>query len=122
MEPGLMPDFVKEYLETRKLVPEEWCKLDEAVRKATIAKQLETTKTLEEAQVMCEFWKKNYYDALHSCEAITKPFNGWPEEERTAKLNEPMIRFHINLTDAYIVRPSYEYMAARTILQMFQPK
>jgi hypothetical protein len=122
MELSLMPSFVKDYLETRKLEPEKWCELDEAIRKATIAKQLETTKTLEEAEVMCKFWKKNYYDALHSYEAITRPFNGWPDEERTAELNKPMVRFHINLTEAYATRPSYEYMAARTILEMFRAK
>ena len=49
MESCLVPEFVAEHLETRKLEPEKWCELDKAVKEATIAKQLETTKTLEEA-------------------------------------------------------------------------
>ncbi len=115
-----MPSFVKEYLETRKLVPEEWCELDDALKKAAVARHLETTKTLEEAQIVCEFWKKNYYDALHRYEAVTKPFNGYPDVIRTKLLNERLTRLHINLTEAYITQPAYEYEAARTVLRMFE--
>ena len=119
MEPGLTPSFVAELLKTRKLEPKKWCELNDAELTATIAKQAKTTTTLEEAQVMCEFWKKNYYDALDRYEAVIRPFNGWTDEERKAKLDEPLVRLHITLTEAYATRPSYEYMAASRILSIF---
>jgi hypothetical protein len=120
MEACLMPDFVKGFLETQKLAPDEWCKMNDAVKAATIAKHLETTKTLEEAQVVMEFWKKNYYDALHRYEATIKPFNGYPDVDRTRLLNEPLTRLRINLAEAYVTVPAYEYEAAARVLEMFQ--
>jgi len=120
MEPGLLPSFVAEFLKKEELEPEERCKLDDAELTATIAKQAKTTTTLEQAQVMRDFWRENYYDALHRYEAVIRPFNGWPAKEREAKLNEPLVRLHITLTEAYVTRPSYEYMAARRILSIFK--
>jgi hypothetical protein len=122
MEPSLTPSFVAELLKRKKLEPNKWCALNDIELNATVAKQLETTTTLEKAQVMREFWKENYYNALDRYEAVIVPFNGWPDKEREAELNEPLVRLHMTLTEAAAWRPSYEYMAARTILEMFQPK
>jgi hypothetical protein len=66
---------------------------------------------------MMEFWKKNYYDAVHRYEDITRPFNGVNDADRTAALNEPLMRLRINLAEAYCTTPSMEYMAARRVLR-----
>ena len=122
MESCLMPDFVKEFLKTKDLAPKEWCEMDDASKKAAITKQLETTKTLAEAKVLYQFWKQNYYDALERYEQVIKPFNGLADDRRTYELNKPLTRLHINLTEAYVTGPAYEYQAASAVLRMLESK
>jgi hypothetical protein len=111
----LMPAFVQEYIKSKK---ENWTHM----RDAAVLQQLETTKTFEEAKLVMEFWKNNFHDALDRHEAVMKPFNGFADSIRTELLNKPLTRLHIDLTDAYLMRPSIEYYAASVVLDMFQPK
>jgi hypothetical protein len=111
------PAFLQKYLDANELKPSSWCHMNEAENERVFKAAFDTTHTREEAIIMAEFWKKNYYDAMHRYEDITRPFNGVNDADRTAALNEPLMRLRINLAEAYCTTPSMEYMAARRVLQ-----
>ena len=119
---SLLPEMVRRYRADKHLGVSSWCEMNRHKQEAAFNAAMATTHTREQAVMMMEFWKRKYYSALRHCEDITRPFNGVNDVDRTAALNEPVMRLQIDMADAYCDTPSYEYTAARRVLEIKFPE
>lgn len=119
---SLPPEMVRKYRADKQLGVSAWCEMNTHKQEAVFNAAMATTHTREQALMMMEFWKRKYYSALRHSEEITRPFNRVNDVDRTAALNEPLMRLQIDLADACCETPSYEYMAARRVLEKKFPE
>lgn len=114
--------MVRRHRADKALPPETWCEMNKIKEEAVFNAAMATTHTREQAVMMMEFWKRKYFSALRHWEEIISPFNKYPDAERTKLFNEPLMQLQIDLADAYCETPSYEYMAARRVLEKKFPE